>query len=119
MKKYNNYSSVCDKCYARGYHEKKEKCCREYSDKCGECNQSIDGMIKCTGTNKMIDYSELSTKFIPYYENEQRIKVKFSYGEIKTGTVGMTTGWKPVFILMLRSNSRGSSHQLNDEDVIM
>lgn len=30
-------------------------------------------------------------------------------GEVKTGTVGVTSGWKPVFLLMARRNCIGSS----------
>ena len=119
MKKYNNFSSVCDKCGAKGWHEKPVKCTREYSKTCECCGQSVDGMVKCKGTNVLIDYSDISKKFISYYESGDRIKVKFSYGEIKTGTVGMTTGWKPVFLLMLRSNSIGSSYTLSDKDIIL
>lgn len=76
-------------------------------------------MYKCKGKNIMIDYSDISKQFIPYYENKTRIKVQFSYGGIKTGIVGKTTGWKPVFILMLRSNSRGSSYILTDKEIII
>ncbi len=61
---------------------------------------------------------KLSSKFIPYYENEQRIEVKFHYGETKRGTVGVTTGWQPVFLLMLTKRSAGSSYTLNNKDKI-
>lgn len=120
--KYNNYTSICDKCHQKGWHEKPTKCTRQYSKHCECCNQSIDGMEKCTGTNILIDYSNISKQFIPYYENGQRIKVQYTYGkdkEVKSGTVGMTTGWKPVFILMLRSNSTGSSYILTDKEIIL
>lgn len=76
-------------------------------------------------TNKKVQYgeefnpSDLSEKFKQYYGTGERIKVKFSYGEIKTGTVGVTTGIKPVFLLMLRKDSRGSSYTLSDEDTIL
>ena len=63
------------------------------------------------------DPSTLSEQFIPYYENGKRIEVEFTYGEekeLKRGTIGITTGWRPVFMLMLKSNSRSSSHLLDD-----
>jgi hypothetical protein len=122
MKKYNNYTSICNKCHQKGWHEKPEKCVRSYSKTCKECGHSIDGMTKCTGQNIMIDYSNISKQFIPYYENCQRIKVQYTYGkekEVKSGTVEMTTGWKPVFILMLKSNSTGSSYILTDKEKII
>jgi len=62
---------------------------------------------------------ELSKKFIPFYENENRIKVLFSSGEIKRGRVGVTTGWVPAFILMLTSRSRASSWILSNKDKII
>lgn len=64
------------------------------------------------------DQSDLSSKFITYYENGMRIKVN-SYGEIITGTVGVTTGWKPVFLLMRTSRSIGSAYTLKDSDQII
>jgi hypothetical protein len=60
------------------------------------------------------DPSDLNPAFIPALESGQRIEVKI-YGEIKRGTVGVTTGWKPSFLLMLRSNSRGSSYLLDGD----
>ena len=123
MKKYNNYSSICDNCLQKGWHTKPEKCVRKYSQHCKECGHTTDGeMLRCKGTNILIDYSNISSQFIPYYENGKRIKVQYTYGkdkEIKSGTVGMTTGWKPVFILMLRSNSTGSSYILTDKEIIL
>lgn len=65
------------------------------------------------------DESELSAQFVPYYESGQRIEVECHIEGIKRGTVGVTTGWKPVFLLMLRSNSTGSSITLSDKDRIV
>ena len=56
--------------------------------------------------------SDLAKQFVPYFESGQRIEVKFIWGdkiELKRGTVGVTTGWKPVFLLMKNSRSIGSS----------
>lgn len=61
------------------------------------------------------DESDLSKKFIAPFNSGDRIKVKFPYGEVKSGTVGVTTGWKPVFLLILTKRSHGSSYTLNDE----
>jgi len=65
------------------------------------------------------DSSELDKQFISYFESGERIKVKFSCGDLKTGTVGITTGWKPVFILMLTKRSIGSSWTLSKKDKII
>ncbi len=59
------------------------------------------------------DSSDLAEKFIPYYENQNRIEVDFGY-EIKRGRIGVTTGCKPAFLLMLTTRSLGSSHLLNE-----
>lgn len=55
------------------------------------------------------DTSNLDERFIPYYENQKRIEVEFNGNERKRGRVSVTTGRKPVFILMLTSRSMGSS----------
>ena len=59
--------------------------------------------------------ASLSAKFRPYFRGE-RIKVRFSHGEVKTGTVSGTTGWQPSLMLMLTSRSLSSSHLLGDSD---
>lgn len=118
--KYNNYTSICNKCGGKGWFEKPEKCTREISIPCKHCGSYENAKLKkCKGTNVLIDYSSISKQFAPYHESQNRIKVKFSYGEIKSGTVGMTTGWKPVFILMLTTRSLGSSYVLTDKEIIL
>ena len=61
----------------------------------------------------------LAKKFVPAYNHGQRIRVKFSTGEVLSGTVGMTTGWKPAFLLVLTSRSLGSSWTLKQKDRIV
>lgn len=58
------------------------------------------------------DRSKLDPRFVKYYENGDRIKVTI-YGVVKTGTVGITTGWKPVFLLLRDRRSVGSSDILD------
>jgi hypothetical protein len=53
-------------------------------------------------------------QFAPYYGNGIRIKVEVS-GEKLTGTVGVTTGWKPVFLLMEKKVDSGSSIVLDSK----
>ena len=64
------------------------------------------------------DSSALSKKFIRYFETGQRIEVDFGC-EVKRGTVGVTTGWRPVFLLILRRNSTGSIYTLSDNNKIV
>ena len=54
------------------------------------------------------DSSNLNPAFIPYYENQKRIEVDFGDDKIR-GRIGVTTGWKPCFLLMRTTRSIGSS----------
>jgi len=72
---------------------------------------------KCKYGEKFDD-SDLNKEFIRYFENGKRIEVDFGY-EKKSGTIGITTGWKPVFLLMLRRNSSGSSYTIGKNDKVI
>lgn len=69
------------------------------------------------------DPSSLAPQFIPYLNSGQRIKVRSTYGgdEVyeRTGTVGVTGGWRPAFLLMHRSSDIGSSDVLGRKDEIV
>lgn len=67
---------------------------------------------------KVFDASDLAPQFVPYFEGGQRIEVE-TCGEIKRGRVGVTTGWKPVFILVLRRSDRGSGWVLGKDDKVL
>lgn len=58
------------------------------------------------------DDSDLDRRFVGAFNTGARIKVT-CYGETLTGTVGVTTGWRPAFLLMRTARSRGSSVILN------
>jgi hypothetical protein len=60
----------------------------------------------------------LSQKFRPYFQG-QRIKVRFGDGEVKTGIVSGTTGWRPSLMLMLTRRSTGSVYLLHDRHEII
>lgn len=64
------------------------------------------------------DPSSLAPQFIPYLHSDQRIKVDGPYG-VRFGTVGVTTGWRPVFLLMHRSSAHGSSDVLGQADQVV
>ena len=64
------------------------------------------------------DASDLDRRFAGYYGTKIRLKVK-SYGQIMYGTVGVTVGWKPTFILMSSVRSKGSSAILNSNCEIL
>jgi hypothetical protein len=68
---------------------------------------------------KKFNSKDLAKKFVPYFESGQRIEIKTEYGEIKRGYVGVTTGWRPAFLLISRSNSLGSSELLSNKTEIL
>lgn len=66
------------------------------------------------------DPSDLALHFAPYLHSNTRIKVQHK-GEDKVehGRVGITTGWKPHFLLLYRVDSIGSSRLLYPEDKLL
>jgi len=64
------------------------------------------------------DPSGLAPQFAPYLHSDTRIKVRGPWGT-RTGTVGITTGWRPAFLLMARTSAHGSSDLLGPEDQII
>ena len=60
----------------------------------------------------------LNKEFIPYFESQERIIVDFGY-EKKRGTIGITTGWRPCFLLMLTKRSIGSSYTIGKKDKVI
>jgi len=64
------------------------------------------------------DRSALDPRFGHYFCTGERIKVR-TCGEEITGTVGITTGWRPWFLLMRTKRSIGSSVTLGPKDEIV
>lgn len=79
-------------------------------------NQYIESKKQKYGSK--FNMNDLDKRFIHYYENQKRIEVDFGY-EKKRGTVGITTGWKPVFLLILTARSLGSSYILDNNCTII
>lgn len=67
---------------------------------------------------EQFDDSELALKFVEYFESQDRICVDW-YGESVRGYVGVTTGWRPAFILLLKANSLGGSIILTNETEVI
>jgi hypothetical protein len=64
------------------------------------------------------DPSALNPEFVKYYDSGERIEV--SDGEYtRRGTVGVTTGWRPSFLLMCRINSLSSSDCISGKDRVL
>ena len=63
--------------------------------------------------------ANLASDFIKYFESGERVKVQWvydNYTEVLTGTIGITTGWKPVFLLMRTSRSMGSPYVIYKDE---
>ena len=123
-----NYKSICDKCYRKTWYDAEQQCHCTYPKKkiCKTCGhiEELDTMERCTGTLKLIDNSELNTRFDSFYNSGQRVEVSFrdSNGKEykrKRGYIGKTTGWKPSYMLLLRSNSTGSSYLMGNNDTVL
>lgn len=64
--------------------------------------------------------ADLAPQFAPYLHRDVRLKVRNNrYDHVRTGTVGITTGWQPAFLLMHRSNASGSWDVLTTDDEII
>ena len=64
------------------------------------------------------DKRGLAEQFIPFYNSGQRIRVKTCGMEL-TGTISVTTGWRPCFLLMRTVRSIGSPWTLDQDNVIL
>jgi hypothetical protein len=59
-------------------------------------------------------------EFVDAFNSGERVTVQFGYGETLKGTISITTGWAPVFLLMRTKRSLGSSDTINpDRDRIV
>ena len=85
------------------------------STRCKCCGQTT-GEEPCGGTLRAIDRSALAPAFARYHESGERIRVRFADGRVATGTVGKSTGWRPIYLLMARVDSTGSSDVLTAAD---
>lgn len=70
------------------------------------------------------DPSDLAPDFVKYFESGDRVKVEWTWSngqhpvhvEVLSGTIGITTGWKPVFLLMRTKRSIGSPYTIHAKD---
>ena len=70
--------------------------------------------IKFNKSKHEFDSSNLSKKFIPHFMENYRIQIKDKWGEIHSGYVHITTGWKPAFLLIYNHRCISSPVLLND-----
>jgi len=127
------YKTVCNKCGRKTWYEKEQPCHCSYAatKTCPTCGHTETLLpikkVKCTGTLKIIDNSQLDSRFTYAYEHQKRIEVTWKrgyedysgYGARTNGKkarfkVGKSTGWKPVYLMLLRSDSLGGTAILSN-----
>jgi len=64
------------------------------------------------------DPSNLAPQFAPYLHSWNRVTVDM-WDKVRKGYVGVTTGWRPVFLLLHRRNSIGSTNILTLNDKLL
>ena len=102
------HKTVCDHCYRGTWYEHEQPCKRTITPACKECgSREHSEPIPCPGTLRVIDRSMLDARFTPYHESEDRIEITYESGYKLRCYVGKTTGWKPVYLAILKSNSSG------------
>jgi hypothetical protein len=68
---------------------------------------------------ELFSTKNLAQQFTPYLYTNTRLKIKDEHGKIHFGSIGVTTGWVPVFLLMHSKRCIGSSFVLNKEHKIL
>lgn len=81
-----------------------------------EYTQYLERQVKRHGDK--FDPSNLAPQFAPYLHSWNRVAVDMG-DKVRKGYVGVTTGPKPVFLLMYRLTSIGSSNLLNSEHKLL
>lgn len=90
-----DHKSVCDTCYMKTWYDTEQPCKRDF------------GGNKCTGTLRVIDNKDLNPRAKRFYESGERVEITYKDGEKTRCYIGKSTGWKPVYLEVLRRNSSG------------
>ena len=61
----------------------------------------------------------LQPEFVPFFNSGQRVRVRLWDGTTLTGTIGVTTGWHPCFLLVRTARSFGSRFTLGTNDHVI
>lgn len=128
----NEYKTICDTCGKKTWYETEQQCHCVYPEKetCSTCGHSEEVYllkdVRCKGTLRKIDNSELDNRLTRYYENGQRIEVIWKdgyedysgYGLKTNGKkarfyVGKSTGWKPIYLQIYSTRSFGGGSVLS------
>lgn len=95
----DTYKTVCNKCYRKTWYETEQPC---------HCTRFENGEeVPCGGTLKVIDNSQLDPRFTHFHETGERIEITYKNGEKIRCYIGKSTGWKPIYLEIKKSNSSG------------
>lgn len=114
----NEYKTICDKCYKKTWYETEQPCHMSYAKKdtcetCGHTEYNHEKHVRCTGTLRAIDYTNVRTHLCI----GERYTFSDKNGIKKRFTLGKTTGWKPCLLLLHNARSIGSSITVNAPDI--
>jgi len=113
-----DYKTVCDHCYRGTWYEDEQPCRRTITPACKECgSREHSEPIPCPGTLRIIDNSQLDPRFARYYKSGERVKIEYADGEVTRCYIGKSTGWRPIYLEILKSNSSGGSSLYTDNIV--
>ena len=107
----NEYKTICDTCNKKTWYETEQPCKMTNWKGCKECgsHENISKSVKCTGTLKPIDNSNLDPRLTPFYKSGERVEITYKDGTKERFYVGKSTGWKPTYLEIKKSNSYGGS----------
>lgn len=112
----NEYKTVCDFCYQGTWYETEQPCKRTIWTGCSKCgsHEKISKQRPCPGTLRVIDRSRLDSQLDRFYKSGERIEITYRGGDKIRCYVGKSTGWRPVYLEISRSNSSGGGSILSD-----
>ena len=113
-----DYTTVCDHCFRGTWYETEQTCKRTITPACSNCGgrEHMDA-IPCPGTLRVIDNSKLDPRFSRYHKSGERVKIEYADGTTTRCYIGKSTGWKPIYLEILKSNSSGGSSLYTDNIV--
>ena len=112
------YKTICDSCGIKTWYEKQQPCKATCFIGCPNCgsHENISKETKCKGMLRVIDNSELDPRLDEFYGTKERIEIIYKDGSKVRCYVGKSTGCKPVYLEILRSNSWGGGSIYLPED---
>jgi len=114
----SEYKTICDRCGLKTWYETEQPCKATIWIGCKTCGSHavINREVKCSGTLRLIDNTSLIQRATPFYESKERVEITYKDGTKTRCYIGKSTGWKPIYLEILKRNSYGgSSLYLPDE----